>query len=75
MSFSRPNARPISFAFIVTLRTNILICTHNSAKLLKRALNFLQTAQRPERWNVETFFVANACTDETHALLDLEANP
>lgn len=43
----------------------VLICTHNRAELLKRAIHFLNEAQRPEHHNLSLFIVANACTDDT----------
>lgn len=48
----------------------ILICTHNRADLLARALDSLNAAQRPAGWDVAILVVANACADDTHALLD-----
>jgi arylsulfatase A-like enzyme/glycosyltransferase involved in cell wall biosynthesis len=46
----------------------VLICTHNRAPLLSRALESLNAAMRPAA-GVELLVVANACTDETHSLL------
>ncbi|MEO1766698.1 sulfatase-like hydrolase/transferase [Thiobacter aerophilum] len=51
----------------------ILICTHNRATLLARALESLNAAKRPTGWRVDILVVANACTDDTHALLEREA--
>jgi arylsulfatase A-like enzyme/glycosyltransferase involved in cell wall biosynthesis len=48
----------------------VLICTHNRASLLERALTSLNAAHRPKGWQVSVLVVANACTDGTHALLD-----
>jgi arylsulfatase A-like enzyme/glycosyltransferase involved in cell wall biosynthesis len=48
----------------------VLICTHNRASLLQRALGSLNSARRPAGWQVSVLVVANACTDGTHALLD-----
>jgi arylsulfatase A-like enzyme/GT2 family glycosyltransferase len=48
----------------------VLICTHNRARLLERALASLEAAQRPTGWNVRVLVMANACTDDTHALLE-----
>lgn len=58
----------------------VLICTHNRAGLLERALTSLDAARRPENWQVKILVMANACTDGTHALLDnaraaCEGNP
>jgi arylsulfatase A-like enzyme/GT2 family glycosyltransferase len=51
-------------------RLIVLICTHNRAELLSRALASLNAAARPVGWEVEILVAANACTDGTHALLD-----
>ena len=51
-------------------RMIVLICTHNRVDLLRRALESLQAAHRPDGWNVRILVVANACTDSTHALLE-----
>lgn len=48
----------------------VLVCTHNRARLLERALTSLNSAGRPKGYQVNVFVVANACTDDTHALLD-----
>ncbi|MGA7180849.1 MAG: sulfatase-like hydrolase/transferase [Thiobacillaceae bacterium] len=50
----------------------VLICTHNRAGLLRRALESLQGARRPLLWRVNILVVANACTDTTHLLLQAE---
>lgn len=50
----------------------VLICTHNRADLLCRALTSLQDALRPNNWRVEILVAANACTDNTHSLLEAE---
>lgn len=47
----------------------VLICTHNRAALLERALASLNAARRPDE-GVQIFVVANHCSDGTHALLD-----
>ena len=49
----------------MTNALTVLICTHNRAELLLRALEYLNTAHRPENWLVEVLVVANACTDST----------
>jgi FkbM family methyltransferase len=51
-------------------RLAVLICTHNRATLLERALASLNAAARPPGWEVEILVAANACTDGTHALLE-----
>ncbi len=51
-------------------RLTVLICTHDRAALLARALDSLQTARRPQGWAVDILVVANACTDDTHDLLN-----
>jgi glycosyltransferase involved in cell wall biosynthesis len=56
------------------MNLTVLICTHNRAELLKRVLNSLQAARKPEGCNVEILVVANACSDTTHALLASETD-
>jgi GT2 family glycosyltransferase len=51
----------------------ILISSHNRAGLLDRTLRYLNEARHPGDWAVDALVVANACTDRTHALLDLHA--
>lgn len=51
---------------------SVLICTHNRAELLRRALQSLHAARRPEGWEVRILVAANACSDSTHDLLALE---
>lgn len=48
----------------------VLICTHDRAELLGRALASLNAAERPPHWRVDVLVAANACGDGTHALLD-----
>lgn len=48
---------------------SIVICTHNRAHLLRQTLDTLVRARRPEGLQLEVLVVANACSDETHALL------
>lgn len=50
----------------------VLICSHNRAELLARVLGSLQAANRPKDWRVRILVMANACTDQTHALLEAE---
>lgn len=44
---------------------SILICTHDRAELLKRTIDFINTAERPDNYQLSMFVVANACTDNT----------
>ena len=48
----------------------VLICTHNRAELLERALKSLNNATRPHNAEVRVLVVANACTDATPDYLD-----
>lgn len=48
----------------------VVICTHNRAGLLDKALASLNAAERPQGWAVDILVAANACSDGTHALLD-----
>jgi glycosyltransferase involved in cell wall biosynthesis len=52
------------------IRLTVLICTHNRASLLGRTLFFLNQCERPPGAKVDLLVVANACTDNTLALLD-----
>jgi glycosyltransferase involved in cell wall biosynthesis len=54
-------------------RLTVLICTHNRAALLEKALASLRTAAPPGDWQVDVLVVANACTDATHALLERQS--
>ncbi|HRP76914.1 MAG TPA: glycosyltransferase [Rhodocyclaceae bacterium] len=47
----------------------VLICTHNRADLLERALASLNRCERPADCRIAFFVVANACTDGTAAFL------
>lgn len=47
----------------------VVICTHNRAQLLEKALASLNQAARPETCSVEILVIANACSDRTHELL------
>lgn len=51
-------------------RLTILICTYNRVALLERTLESLNNALRPRNWTVDLLVVANACTDNTHDLLE-----
>lgn len=53
-------------------KLSVVICTHNRHRLLKQALDSLQSAHQPAQWQVEILVMANACDDGTHAFLDLE---
>jgi arylsulfatase A-like enzyme/GT2 family glycosyltransferase len=55
---------------MTTNRLTVLICTHNRSDLLAKVLHSLNRAARPEGWEVGVLVVPNACTDDTHALLD-----
>jgi GT2 family glycosyltransferase len=50
---------------------SIVLCTHDRAILLDRALGSLATAATPEGADVETVVVANACRDATVSLVRL----
>lgn len=52
------------------MKLTVLICTHNRAELLERVLASLNAARRPENWEVEVLVAANACSDDTHRLLE-----
>jgi glycosyltransferase involved in cell wall biosynthesis len=54
-------------------RLTVLICTHDRAALLAKALRSLDAAQRPTGWEVDLLVAANACHDGTHALLEARA--
>ncbi len=47
----------------------VVVCTHNRADLLKRTLDSLDAAARPDK-PVEVLVVANHCTDDTHRMLE-----
>lgn len=51
----------------------VLICTHDRASLLARALDSLDAAERPAGWSVDILVAANACRDGTHDLLGRRA--
>jgi len=53
-----------------TKTLTVLICTHNRAELLQRALDSLQLASRPTDWHICILVAANACTDSSHQLLE-----
>lgn len=48
---------------------SVLICTHNRALLLERVLDSINRARRPDE-GAEILVIANACTDETHRVLE-----
>jgi len=50
-------------------RLTFLICTHDRADLLAKALVSLSAATRPPDWEVDILVAASACGDDTHALL------
>ncbi len=47
-------------------RLTVLICTHDRATLLARAVASLDAADRPAGWTVDILVAANACRDGTH---------
>ena len=47
----------------------VLICTHNSVKLLERALKYLNQAKSPTNCAISLLIVANACSDKTITFL------
>ena len=51
------------------MHIEIFICTHNRAELLQNVLYSLNHATRPEQCKISILVIANACTDNTHALL------
>lgn len=51
-------------------RLTVLICTHDRADLLCKALASLNAAERSPHWRIDILVAANACSDGTHALLD-----
>jgi len=57
----------------LTNTLTVLISSHNRAELLDRTLRYLNDARRPRDCAVDVLVAANACTDRTHALLDLYA--
>ena len=50
-------------------RLTIVICTHNRSALLQRTLRSINEAEWPQDGTVEILVVANACTDDTIAVL------
>lgn len=52
---------------------SVLICTHDRAALLAKALASLDACARPAQLAVDVLVVANACADTTHALLERRA--
>lgn len=50
-------------------RLTVLICTHDRAALLDKALRSLDAAERPSGWQIDVLVAANACRDGTHELL------
>lgn len=51
-------------------RLTVLICTHDRAPLLSKALASLNAAVRPPEWSIDILVAANACADTTAVLLD-----
>ena len=52
-----------------TLRTSILIPTHNRHDILTRVLDSIAQVDVPQGADVEVIVVANACTDQTVAMV------
>ncbi len=52
------------------MRLTVLICTHDRADLLAKAIASLNAAMRPPGWAVDILVAANACRDDTHAVMD-----
>lgn len=48
----------------------VIICTHDRSQLLDRTLFWLSDAHRPDDLAIKLLVVANACTDDTVAVLD-----
>ena len=48
----------------------VIICTHDRSRLLERTLSWLNDAHRPAELAIKLLVVANACTDDTVAVLD-----
>lgn len=51
------------------MQLTVVVCTHNRSRLLKRLLDSLFSAQRPADTDIELLIVANACVDDTAAVL------
>ncbi len=49
---------------------SIIICTHNRAELLNTAIDSLFAAHYPPEKTIEIIVIANACSDNTHELLE-----
>ena len=47
----------------------VILCTHDRSRLLDRALFWLNEAHRPDGLDIKLLVVANACTDDTLAVL------
>jgi glycosyltransferase involved in cell wall biosynthesis len=56
------------------LDLTVVVCTHNRAELLARLLHSLFRAHRPHDTLVEILIVANACSDDTPAVLETWAS-
>ena len=54
-------------------RLTVLICTHDRAGLLAKALDSFNVAAHPAGWEVDVLVAANACRDGSHALLEQRA--
>lgn len=54
----------------MTSTLTVLIATHNRAELLARTLRYINEARRPAGWQIDILVAANACSDNTHGLLE-----
>lgn len=48
----------------------VLICTYNRVELLKKVIQSLNRASRPDNCKVSIRVIANACSDQTHFFLE-----
>jgi glycosyltransferase involved in cell wall biosynthesis len=51
------------------MELTVVVCTHNRSSLLARLLESLFDARRPERDQIEILLIANACSDDTRAVM------
>lgn len=58
------------------MNITVVICTHNRSALLRSTLASLARARRPTQGRADILVAANACSDDTHALLaETECDP
>ncbi|HFB65876.1 MAG TPA: glycosyltransferase [Aeromonadales bacterium] len=48
----------------------VVICTHNRERLIKKVIASLNNCSLPEKTNISILVLANACSDNTHAFLN-----